>query len=227
MLTVPRFPVFDTRDGALWLVHEGALVEAGSDGVLRRRCAPPDDLEGDVLGLGREAGELFVIGRDRTTALPGLWRATLAGWEPVPVGVSPDRLVERSDDELLVLAYGHYEALDRSSWTSTQHGGSDDDFSGAAVCSDGTDWVGGMTGMTLRCDAAHGCGERLDGSPFAADATRCEADGSLTWLAGPEDATLLRLEADGTTTASPAEPGLRRFGQTRDGRWRIVDAAAR
>ncbi len=216
---------FAVTDEDLWVVSEQAILQVRPGGAIHRRCPLPADLGDDFAVVDVEDGTLFLSGYSETDERTVLYRATVDGWEPLPTGVWPSRVVHHRDDDLFVLAYGYYEVLSLDTLETQQLGGSDDDFSGVTVCADGSYWVGGQTGLNLYCTASHACGERLDGYPFQSASYRCNEDGDLEWLLTDQDVvTLHTLTPGNVQTEEPAPDGLRHMAG-RDGRtWWVVDA---
>jgi hypothetical protein len=215
---------FDVDGELLWFASAEGVIAATPEGEVRRRCTLPGALSDDLAFVSVAAGELFVGGFDPAVTERQVWQATLDGWALVPVDIGPDRVVEVSDSQVLILGYGYYHALDLEIGDTEQLGGSDDDFSQVAACADGTYWVGGMTGMTLLCDPDHECTDRRDHSPFGIDSVRCEPDGRIAWRWGFPEWQIWRLDADGVTESEPPPPGLRLFGGHRGRGWTLVDA---
>ena len=219
---VPGVTAFSGGDDQVWMVQDEAdIVAMDGAGALTWRCARPDQMA-TAFTVGVVGGRVLVSGltAEREAMLV---EATETGWRTHETGVSAWSFRALADDEVLQLAYGHAEWIDLSTGERILLGGSDDDFSAAALCTDGSYWLGGQTGQTMLCGADHAC-ESVpnDAYPFQSQALGCDADGALWWLLDPgEDQATQRgaLTRAGAVSYADVPTGFRTGWEQGGRRW--------
>lgn len=225
-VAAPGVTTFVAGDDRVWMVRDEIdIVAVDAQGTVATRCAPPAEMA-SAQALGVVGGRLLVSGLNPERQ-PVLAEATDAGWRLLETDVSAWHLRAFADDEVLQLAYGYAEWRDLSTGERILLGGSDDDFSAAAICADGAYWLGGQTGMTLLCWPDHVCAPvPNEAYPFQSQALGCDAQGALWWMFDPGEAHAVQrgtLSRAGDVVYTDAAPGFRTGWEQRGRRWSVVD----
>lgn len=207
VVEVPGMETFSVgADEQVWLVVDGEIVAIDTSGRVDRRCSVPAD-SGRVRDVVQTRQGVLVSTVVEATVEPLLFLGTEGGWAELETEVNAIEMVPFREDQVFVLGVGYYEVQDLATGTRELLGGSDDDFSGVAVCEDGSYWVGGMTGILAWCEATHACTDvdaEPSGYPFQGfgHSRVCGADRTLHWRDPLQD-EVGSIQLDGVRTSSP------------------------
>ncbi len=168
-------------DGLIWWSLDGTLGGMDPTGQVLQRCDAPQSLD-RVAAVTRIAQVLWVSGVNEDNR-GELWKLTESEWQEQPTSVAVEGFEPYRERQVIALAYGYAEVHDPAVDEGVQIGGSDDDFSAAAICPDNSYWVGGQTGMYMYCTSDHQCERTTEGDyPFQSTSYGCDSDNRLWWF---------------------------------------------
>ncbi len=220
-------PLHIGDDGLVWFSLDEALVAMSPDGQVALRCAVPPAIE-RVAAVTNIADTVWLAGVNEDNR-GELWKLRNNTWQEQATGVSAQRLAPYQQRQVIALAYGYAEIHDPLLDEGLQIGGSDDDFSAAAICPDESYWIGGQTGVYMYCTSEHQCERTTEGDyPFQSTSYGCDSDNRLWWFEPGSEAdapvTIGTVTPEGLRGEAPLDPNIRHRRSQAGRIWEVVDA---
>jgi hypothetical protein len=213
-------------DGLVWFPQDGALVGMMPDGQVALRCDVPSALE-TTAAVTQIADTLWVSGVN-TERGGELWKLVDTQWQTQPTTIAVAGFQPYREHQVIALAYGYAEVHDPALDEGVQIGGSDDDFSAAAICPDESYWVGGQTGLYMYCTAEHVCERTTEGDyPFQQTSYGCDSENRLWWFdLGTEvdsPVTIGTVTPQGVRGQAPLDASIRHRRSQAARTWQVVN----
>jgi hypothetical protein len=214
-------------DGLVWFPLDEELVAMAPDGQVALRCTVPPAIA-TVAAVTHIADTVWVAGVNEDNR-GELWKLDDNVWQEQATGVAAQRFVPYRERQVIALAYGYAEVHDPTVNEGVQIGGSDDDFSAAAICSDESYWIGGQTGLYMYCTSEHQCERTTEGDyPFQSTSYGCDSDNRLWWFEPGNEADspviIGTVTPEGLRGEAPLDPSIRHRRSQAGRTWEVVDA---